>query len=486
MTTSSERAIFKLDCRVSRWRPTIDVLKRCCLLLLFGASGALAKAQPLNLAESVDFATFKADSGQTLIEFYVAFQKSRLPYQVSGELASLELHLSLSAKEKGRDVKVETVKLVASEKSATRNEGLLVGRIATILPPSVYDFALSATSADGDLIGKGEFKRIKLRSFESDSLRVSDIMLAFNVFKSDNPKSPFYKNSFEAIPNPTGIYGEGAKELAVYIEIYNLVRNLRLNSDSLYSRTYLSRGDLVLEETERRKVRRRTADAIVYVEKTPIDSLLSGKYDYHFEISDSSFKPIIRRSKSFFVYNPNIKPEMLAERHLDALAMEFAGMTEELLDEMRQHVEYIITGDEKETYKSAKTLEQKRGFFERFWATRGGASARRAYMNKIEEANRRFSHGSTPGFKTDKGRVFIKYGEPQNIERENSSSNQKPYEIWQYENVPAQGNVIFIFADRMGFGRYELIHSTAIGEPHNPNWQQIVNQANSRLNDGGF
>jgi len=459
-------------------------MKRWILLWLL-LSAMHLNAQPINLAESTDYATFKADSGKVRIEFFIAFQKAKLPYQIQDSLARVELDLSLSAKEKSGFEKTETLKLVNSEKNSNREEGLLIARFPMTLSPGSYDFTLSAQE-NNRLFGKGEFKRMKLRSFDSDSLRVSDIELAFNITKSDNINSPFYKNSLEVIPNPTAIYGNTVPNLSVYIEIYNLVRNLRLNSDSLYTRTYLSRNGVVLEETERRKVRRRTADAVVYVEKTPIDSLLSGKYDYHFELSDSSFKPMIRRSKSIFIYNPNIKPEMVAERNIDALSMEFAGVTEELLDEMRQQVEYIITGDERETYKRVKTVEQKRSFFERFWAMRGGTSARRAYMNKLEEANRRFSQGSTPGYKMDKGRIFIKYGEPQNIERENSSSNQKPYEIWQYENIPGQGNVIFVFADRMGFGRYELIHSTAIGEVHNENWRQVVNQNNNRANRDGF
>lgn len=462
-------------------------MKRLCLLLLLLA-GAMVRsnAQVINLTESTDFATFKADSGKVLIEFFIAFQKAKLPYQVQNDTAQLEVDLLLSAREKSGAEKKENMKLVSSEKPSSRQEGLLIARMPMILPPGTYDFVLSAQASNGEQIGKGDFKRIKLKSFDSDSLRVSDIELAFNIFKSENTNSPFYKNSLEVIPNPTAIYGNTVSAVSIYLEIYNLVRNLRLNSDSLYSRTYLSRNDLVLEETERRKVRRRTADAIVYVDKIPIDSLLSGKYEYHFELSDSSFKPIIRRSKSIFIYNPNIKPEMVVERNMDALAMEFAGTSEELLNEMRQQIEYIITGDERESYKRVKTVEEKRNFFERFWAVRGGTSARHAYMNKIEEANRRFSQGSTPGYKTDKGRVFIKYGEPQNIERENAASNRKPYEIWQYENLQAQGNVIFVFADRMGFGRYELIHSTAIGEVFNQNWQQVVNQNNNRANRDGF
>lgn len=462
-------------------------MRRLCLILLLLCTLMPLNAQVMNLAESTDFATFKADSGRVMIEFFTAFQKSKLPYRVQGDTARVEIDLLLTAKEKSGVEKMENVKLVSSENASTRQEGLLIARLRMVLSPGIYDFSLSATSSnDGEIIGKGNFKHIKLKSFDSDSLRVSDIELAFNIFKSNNANSSFYKNAFEVIPNPTAIYGNTVSAISIYLEIYNLVRNLRLNTDSLYTRTYLSRNGAVLEETERRRVRRRTADAIVYVEKTPVDSLLSGKYEYHFELSDSSFKPTIHRSKPLFIYNPNIKPEMVVERNMDALSTEFAGVTEELLDEMRQQVEYIIASDEKETYKTVKTSEQKRNFFERFWATRGGTSAQRAYMNKIQEANRRFSHGSTPGYKTDKGRIFIKYGEPQNIERENSSSNQKPYEIWQYENLPTQGNVIFIFADRMGFGRYELIHSTAIGEVHNQNWQQIVNQNNNRINQDGF
>ncbi len=462
------------------------MMKQLCWL--FGLLCALtrASAQVINLTESTDYATFKADSGKVRIEFFIAFQKAKLPYQVQNDTARVELDLSLTATEKNGAEQRETIKVISSEKLSNRNEGLLIARLPMILPPSTYDFTLSAQASNGEQIGKGDFKRIKLKSFDSDSLRASDIELAFKIFESENKNSPFYKNSLEVIPNPTAIYGNSVSTVSVYLEIYNLVRNLRLNSDSLYTRTYLSRNDLVLEETERRKVRRRTADAIVYVEKIPIDSLLSGKYEYHFELSDSSFKPIIRRSKSIFIYNPDIKPEMVAERNIDALAMEFASLSEEQIDEARQQVEYIITGDEREIYKRTKTLEEKRKFFERFWAARGGITARRAYMNKIEEANRRFSQGSTPGYKMDRGRVFIKYGEPQNIERENASSNQKPYEIWQYENLQAQGNVIFVFADRMGFGRYELIHSTAIGEVYNQNWQQVVNQNNNRANRDGF
>ena len=53
------------------------------------------------------------------------------------------------------------------------------------------------------------------------------------------------------------------------------------------------------------------------------------------------------------------------------------------------------------------------------------------------------------GWKTDRGRVLILYGEPNEIERFPNQMDKKPYEIWHYDDV--EGGVIFVFADLSGF-----------------------------------
>jgi len=50
----------------------------------------------------------------------------------------------------------------------------------------------------------------------------------------------------------------------------------------------------------------------------------------------------------------------------------------------------------------------------------------------------------------------------------------KPYEIWHYYNL--QGGVIFVFGDRTGFGSYELLHSTLVGEIKNEEWMYLLMQ----------
>jgi len=86
----------------------------------------------------------------------------------------------------------------------------------------------------------------------------------------------------------------------------------------------------------------------------------------------------------------------------------------------------------------------------------------------VKEASTRFKNLSRNGIKTDMGRVFIMYGEPEQIERFPNQKDTKPYEIWTYEQI--ESGVSFIFADITGFSNYILVHSTKRNEYHDENW----------------
>ena len=50
-----------------------------------------------------------------------------------------------------------------------------------------------------------------------------------------------------------------------------------------------------------------------------------------------------------------------------------------------------------------------------------------------------------------------------------------PYQIWNYNKIDEQTNLIFIFAETsVGTNDYELIHSNLRGEIYNPNWKNVV------------
>ncbi|MFA6792853.1 MAG: GWxTD domain-containing protein [Candidatus Neomarinimicrobiota bacterium] len=73
------------------------------------------------------------------------------------------------------------------------------------------------------------------------------------------------------------------------------------------------------------------------------------------------------------------------------------------------------------------------------------------YYYRIQVANRRFS-GQREGWRSDRGMIYVIYGEPDAVEEHYMEINTKPYIIWYYYSV----NRSFIFIDYTGFGDYQL------------------------------
>ena len=58
--------------------------------------------------------------------------------------------------------------------------------------------------------------------------------------------------------------------------------------------------------------------------------------------------------------------------------------------------------------------------------------------------------------RTDQGRVYIRHGAPDQVEDRPATFYDPPYQIWHYYEL----NRRYVFADREGFGRYELVYPT--------------------------
>jgi len=162
----------------------------------------------------------------------------------------------------------------------------------------------------------------------------------------------------------------------------------------------------------------------------------------------------------------------------DYMSSEFGVLQMEECDDLFEKSTALATNTEKNGYRKLDSLNQKREFLYNFWKRRDTTPEteenefKKLYLERIQIANQRYSTFNTPGFKTDRGRVYLQYGDPDEIERHPNETNSKPYETWTYRNI--EGGVIFIFADLMGFNYYELIHSTKRGELQDPNWRNRI------------
>lgn len=128
-------------------------------------------------------------------------------------------------------------------------------------------------------------------------------------------------------------------------------------------------------------------------------------------------------------------------------------------------------------------MELMRRVFLNFWLARNDVdpvSAWTLHADLIKSVNSTFGTNSLYGFNTDRGRVYLQYGPPNQRQEADREPGTLPYEIWHYyDKVEAsgvrQGNVKFIFYSQdFVTNHYLLLHSTAVNEIRNEQWQQVL------------
>ncbi len=136
---------------------------------------------------------------------------------------------------------------------------------------------------------------------------------------------------------------------------------------------------------------------------------------------------------------------------------------------------YIISEEEKDVFGSLSTLDEKEQFIEQFWRRRdpdlrsAGNEFKEEHYRRIAYVNERF-HSGKPGWKSDRGRIYIIHGEPAEIEAYPSGgfydrpfdegggqTSVYPFERWRYRHVDGVGDDIMLeFVDDSFTGDYHL------------------------------
>jgi GWxTD domain-containing protein len=125
-------------------------------------------------------------------------------------------------------------------------------------------------------------------------------------------------------------------------------------------------------------------------------------------------------------------------------------------------------------------------YFLNFWLQRSESAPESAwieYYKQVIKVNANFGTRIRKGYETDRGRVYLMYGEPNTITEVPHEPAAYPYEIWHYYKVMNQSNRKFIFCNfDLVTNDYELIHSDAIGEIYDINWKMKLLKRNFTTN----
>lgn len=432
-----------------------------------------------NFGFDFDYAVFKYDSSLAYIEIYYSFEQSSLSIQKENDSNFIEgiLHIVIrdsSSSESLVDNYWSVRNTVAENDSLVGKN--LIGVIAFTVPDGSYNLIISGSDAVNTSFSRSINEKFNVNTRLFNNLSMSDIQLSSKILQdSPNQQSIFYKNSLEVTPVPNAIFGVNQPVLFYYTELYNLMgendETYKLSSLVLNSQkqVYFSKS-----KNFKSSVGSKVELGVVNISKYPTDS-----YTLILTLSDSSNNNSVTTAKRFFVYNPDVIDSTQHQYvNTELISSQFGIMSEEECDDLFEKSKYISSQKEIEQYKSFSTLEAKREFLFKFWSAKDPDATTIKneflieFLARIEYANQRFSHMTKVGWKTDRGRVYIIYGEPSEIERYPNQVDTKPYEIWHYNNL--EGGAIFVFGDLTGFSDLSLLHSTVRGELRDDLWQRRI------------
>ncbi|HKD07190.1 MAG TPA: GWxTD domain-containing protein [Bryobacteraceae bacterium] len=142
---------------------------------------------------------------------------------------------------------------------------------------------------------------------------------------------------------------------------------------------------------------------------------------------------------------------------------------------LNEDVAYIITDEERKAFKQFNTDEEREQFVEQFWLRRDPTpdtienEFKEEHYRRIAYANEHYASG-IPGWKTDRGRIYITFGPPDEIDSHPSGGTYErpaaegggetstyPFEDWRYRYIEGIGNDVMIeFVDTTMTGEYRM------------------------------
>jgi len=283
--------------------------------------------------------------------------------------------------------------------------------------------------------------RAEIPDFVRSDLAVSGLLLAHQItprtIDSEEPDGRYERQGLLIVPSVNHIFSDQQPQLWCYFEIYDPNDSPPVPSD--YQAVYEiidPSGQVVVSDTA--SVLRE--GTVSYACKDfLVATLEEDQYLLRVTVRDRVDDQMASREIPFQVRWST----------MGQVARDYKEAVEQL--------RYIATDEEYKRLKEAEGEERREVWLE-FWKERDptpGTPAnemRTEYYRRIEYANTNFSVVST-GWRTDRGRVYVVYGPPDDIERHPMEIDGRPYQIWHYYST----NRRFYFVDEDGYGDYKLV-----------------------------
>lgn len=457
------------------------------LLYLFLLLPSLVFAKRTNLYISLN--EFLTSERENYVEINFGIGSASLDYQKINNTFTGGLEVTLVVYREEEIMQADRFRILSPNYSDTANlSELLYHQKRFLLPKGKYRLVMDIHDINDTAEAYHIDRALQIR-ISQDFEDFSQVIYLEDFKPSTNSGKAAYERSgyemFPLISSGTPFFPAGIERLAFYNELYNLDKKLGAEA-KVFVKYYLKDESTGKVLNEFGGFQRATAAVVNPVlGQIDIKKLPTGNYLLVVEALNAKGEVVVKHEN--FFYRRNDDGEILAGNFEDQVVL--GTWVDQLgnLDSIVQFVDYlypISTEREQviqENLLAAADEEQLKKYFYAFWYSRKPLAAQETwleYYKQVRIANKLFTSGLSKGYRSDRGRVWLMYGEPSQVERRDMEPNMPPYIIWQYDNIVTaytvpQNNKIFIFGEfEPSTQIFKLIHSTAIGEINSPNWQQ--------------
>ena len=425
------------------------ILIPCLLAILLGSTGtAAAQAgahsglQTVQPAVLVDYAYFLGDSTDMVrLEVYYKIFNFALAFQPQGEqyVADYTVNVAIDDRDDNPIDLFTTDKrvVVATEEKARSRFDFRTSQANFQLPPDKYRLKFTLSDANSDEVFNKDID-IKLEDLDRDYPTFSTIEFARHVEGSDSDDHVFSKGNLKVIPSVSRDYsGEEGSRLLYYLELY--------------------RGEGESTKVVVETIIRSYTSGMVY--RDTLTTILAHPVERQLrEISSAEFPPGDYDVEIFLRGRRNKKLDF-QRAPFSILWSQLALLKHDYKTALAQ-LELIAEPGEIKKMKELETLTDRIKAFNDFWLARDPSAGtpvnevKNEFYRRVNYANVKFRHLRREGWRSDRGRVYIKHGEPDQIDDYPMSLSYLPYQIWHYYR---RGQYLrFLFVDEDLDGDYRI------------------------------
>lgn len=317
------------------------------------------------------------------------------------------------------------------------------------------------------------------------------LQLLDTAYATDLQNNIYLKNGNLQVPSCINFLDDRKKVMQYYTELHG-TNKIPADELPLIQYVFVSKKEydhpvVELLQTDTLK----PARILPMLGKFKIEALGSGNYHLNFLLKNSKGNDVAKQT--LFIQRSNANP-VVAKDTSGADSSEPVFEKVDFIDLTKTFASQYNVSQLKAILKMLKPIADEteilniEGFAKRpdetymryfvynFWTKRSPGDPEKGWKDftkQVKEVNKLFGNSRNPGYETERGFYYLKYGEPDQRYVVTAEEAAWPYEIWQY-NAPGKQSSqgIFLFFNP-GFmvGDYKLLHSTVQGEMRNNNWR---------------